>query len=101
MHLCSSDVDNMGQKLVIFINICMYIKQLSCFTQESDYGEVVHHLWVMKSAVICKNQHPALVAQSQALALETECKASGAKWTDCNYYSYCQSHYCKVGGQRA
>lgn len=27
--------------------------------------------------------------------------AQSAKWTDCNYYSYCHSHYCKVGGECA
>lgn len=52
-------------------------------------------------AVICKNLNPALATQSQALTPETESKASSAKWTGYNYYSYCQPHYCKAGGQRA
>lgn len=44
-----------------------------------------------------QNQHPAWDKRRQKVALETHWKASSLikNWTDCNYNSYCHSHYCR------
>lgn len=50
-------------------------------------------------------QHPSLIKKkkkdSQPVAVETKCKANQLgllrNWSDCNYYSYCHSHYHEGG----
>lgn len=45
-------------------------------------------------------QYPAQAIQGRQSLRKPNAKEveQSAKWTDCNYYGYCQSHYCKWEG---